>query len=58
MRTMENTTKEASMRGLDMPLPQAQYTEYESELRRERSDDAWEGPLAFAEKREPKWKGS
>ena len=50
-------TKEAAMRGLDHPLPQAYYTAYESERKRRRSDDALEGPRAFAEKRTPDWKG-
>ncbi|MCZ6888234.1 MAG: enoyl-CoA hydratase-related protein [Gammaproteobacteria bacterium] len=50
-------TKEATMRGLDLPLPQAYYTEYEWERRRQRSEDRLEGPRAFAEKREPNWTG-
>jgi len=50
-------TKEAAMRGLDHPLPQAFYTEYEAERRRRLSDDAQEGPRAFAEKRTPNWTG-
>ena len=50
-------TKEAAMRGLDMPLAQAFYTPYESENLRARSLDAIEGPRAFAEKRTPDWKG-
>jgi crotonobetainyl-CoA hydratase/dehydration protein DpgD len=50
-------TKEATMRGLDLPLPQAYYTEYEWERRRQRSEDTLEGPRAFAEKREPNWTG-
>ncbi|MDZ7684216.1 MAG: enoyl-CoA hydratase-related protein [Gammaproteobacteria bacterium] len=50
-------TKQATMRGLDLPLPQAFYTKYEAEEKRRRSDDAAEGPRAFAEKRKPDWKG-
>lgn len=50
-------TKEAVMRGLDYPLPQAFYTPYESETRRLASEDAVEGPRAFAEKRTPNWQG-
>ena len=50
-------TKEATMRGLDLALPQAYYTEYQWERRRRRSEDAVEGPRAFAEKRPPNWKG-
>ena len=50
-------TKESVMRGMDYPLPQAFYTEYESERRRQRSEHALEGPRAFAEKRPPNWQG-
>ena len=50
-------TKEATMRGLDLPLPQSYYTDYEWERRRRTSADAIEGPRAFAEKRSPNWKG-
>ena len=50
-------TKEASMRGLDYPLPQAFYTRYNAEIRRQQSEDAVEGPRAFAEKRPPEWRG-
>ena len=50
-------TKEAAMRGLDLPLPQAYYTPYEAERRRQTSEEAIEGPRAFAEKRAPDWKG-
>lgn len=50
-------TKQASMRGLDYPLAQAFYTEYDAEQQRRLSEDAVEGPLAFAEKRSPNWKG-
>ena len=51
-------TKEASMKGLDaLTLEQAFNTSYVWEERRRASADAREGPLAFAEKREPKWEG-
>ena len=50
-------TKESAMRGLDLPLPQAFYTLYDSERRRRNSADALEGPRAFAEKRAPNWQG-
>ncbi|MFP6836064.1 MAG: enoyl-CoA hydratase-related protein [Pseudomonadales bacterium] len=50
-------TKEAAMRGMDMALPQAFYTAYDSEVTRQHSADTLEGPRAFAEKREPKWQG-
>ena len=50
-------TKEAAMKGLDRDLPTAFYTPYEIETRRLKSEDALEGPKAFAEKRDPVWKG-
>lgn len=50
-------TKEAAMKGLDHPLAQAFYTNYPSERKRLMSDDAIEGPRAFAEKRPPDWRG-
>jgi enoyl-CoA hydratase/carnithine racemase len=49
--------KEAVLRSVDMPLEQAFTTRYHWEERRMRSQDAVEGPRAFAEKREPRWLG-
>jgi enoyl-CoA hydratase/carnithine racemase len=50
-------TKQAAMRGLDHPLPQAYYTAYPANRLRENSEDTLEGPRAFAEKRAPRWTG-
>tara|TARA_B110000483_G_scaffold105845_1_gene129241 strand:- start:418 stop:726 length:309 start_codon:yes stop_codon:yes gene_type:complete len=50
-------TKEAAMRGLDYSLATAYYKPYESEHIRQKSEDTLEGPRAFAEKRDPIWKG-
>ncbi len=50
-------TKECSMKGLDASLPDAFSAEYEWEKKRRASEDAREGPRAFAEKREPHWEG-
>jgi enoyl-CoA hydratase/carnithine racemase len=50
-------TKEAAMRGIDMPLQEAAVARYEWEMRRRTSEDAVEGPRAFAEKRAPNWQG-
>jgi dehydration protein DpgD len=49
--------KEAALRSLDMPLEQAFTTEFTWEQRRMHSQDAIEGPQAFAEKRKPVWRG-
>ncbi len=51
------STKESSMQGLEMPLQQAATARFEWETRRRSSEDAIEGPRAFAEKREPNWTG-
>jgi enoyl-CoA hydratase/carnithine racemase len=48
--------KESVMRSLHMPLEQAFQTRYHWEELRVRSADAAEGPRAFAEKREPRWR--
>lgn len=50
-------TKECVMRGLDLPLAEAATRKYDWEERRLMSEDAKEGPRAFAEKRAPVWKG-
>lgn len=50
-------TKEASLRGLLLPLPEAATARYEWEMRRRSSEDSVEGPRAFAEKRTPNWTG-
>ena len=47
--------KEASMKGLDVTLADAFAMPYESETIRRHSQDAIEGPKAFAEKRQPNW---
>jgi dehydration protein DpgD len=49
--------KESVMRSLDMPLAAAFAATFEWEQRRMYSEDAVEGPRAFAEKREPRWRG-
>ncbi|MEV0570063.1 enoyl-CoA-hydratase DpgD [Dactylosporangium sp. NPDC050588] len=49
--------KEAVLRSLDMPLPDAFTAEFVWERRRMHSEDAMEGPRAFAEDREPRWLG-
>ncbi|GAB2748472.1 enoyl-CoA-hydratase DpgD [Kitasatospora kifunensis] len=49
--------KEAVMRSVDMPLEEAFSTPFRWEQRRRHSQDAVEGPRAFAEKREPVWRG-
>ncbi len=50
-------TKEAAMRGRDLPLAEAFTARYEWEMRRRESADTIEGPRAFAEKRAPNWTG-
>lgn len=49
--------KEAAMRSVDIPLPDAFTASYEWEERRRASRDAVEGPRAFVEKRRPEWQG-
>lgn len=50
-------TKQAAMRGLDRPLSEALFEEYPAVTALFASEDIKEGPLAFAEKREPRWQG-
>jgi crotonobetainyl-CoA hydratase/dehydration protein DpgD len=49
--------KEAASSSAHLSLPQAFATRYVWEEQRVRSQDAREGPLAFVEKRPPKWQG-
>jgi dehydration protein DpgD len=49
--------KEAALRSLDLPLEEVFTASYTWEERRRRSEDAIEGPRAFAAKRDPVWTG-
>ncbi|MEV0730590.1 enoyl-CoA-hydratase DpgD [Polymorphospora sp. NPDC050346] len=49
--------KEAATKSLTMPLDTAFSTRFHWEERRMHSRDAIEGPLAFVEKRDPRWEG-
>ncbi len=50
-------SKEAAYRGLHMSLEEANRTTFPAMKRLFSSEDAIEGPRAFAEKRKPRWKG-
>ena len=50
-------TKQCAMEGLDKPLAEAMSTPYPAMARLFASEDALEGPRAFAEKRKPAWRG-
>ena len=50
-------SKEATLKGLAMPLEQAARTVFPGQVTLYQSEDFVEGPRAFAEKRKPLWKG-
>ncbi len=50
-------TKQAATQGLDLPLAAAINNSYYWTQRMQASEDALEGPRAFAEKRKPVWQG-
>jgi enoyl-CoA hydratase/carnithine racemase len=50
-------TKQAALAGLDMPLRTAMSERFDGLHRMMKSADFVEGPLAFAQKRKPEWKG-
>ena len=50
-------SKQAALAGLGLPLADAMNRRYEYMLRQAGSQDSREGPLAFAEKRKPVWRG-
>ncbi len=51
------STKEAALKGLDLPLDAAMNNKFYLDEMMRHSEDSVEGPKAFAEKREPQWKG-
>ena len=50
-------TKQSAMRGLDLPLEEAMTKPWPLMQKLFLSEDAKEGPRAFAEKRKPRWQG-
>jgi crotonobetainyl-CoA hydratase len=50
-------SKEAAMGGLGLPLEEALKKSFPGTSKLFRSKDVVEGPLAFAQKRKPEWKG-
>ncbi|KDN81754.1 enoyl-CoA hydratase [Kitasatospora cheerisanensis KCTC 2395] len=53
----QRALKEAVMRSVDLPLEEAFGADYRWERVRRASEDAKEGPRAFAERRPPVWRG-
>jgi enoyl-CoA hydratase/carnithine racemase len=51
-------TRLAIRKGLDLPMHEAEILAETYRERVVRTDDAKEGPLAFREKRDPKWSGT
>ena len=50
-------TKEVAMKGLAYPLQEAMKAHYDGISKLFSSEDFIEGPMAFAQKRKPQWKG-
>ena len=50
-------SKESVMKGLEMPVLEAMKAEFPAAMALWTSEDLIEGPLAFAQKRPPQWKG-
>ena len=51
------TTKEVALSGLGRPLEEAMHGRYDGISKLFSSEDFIEGPMAFAQKRKPQWKG-